>query len=124
MSIRRNLDDLLDHDGHDIIVDGQYKKRCYCQKCTHSFDIWAQKQKEEGRVTCKRKCITLCEIKCEKPVTTVYNWGYKKEYEGKWESFKDNKAESYLRKEDYKGGNYKGSNHNGGYRDRDLDLDY
>lgn len=75
----------LEHDSYD---DNGYQKRCYCEKCKRTYDEWCKKNKEDGCTTCKRRCYTICEIKCEKPVTTVFEWGYKKEYEGKWEHYR------------------------------------
>lgn len=76
---------------HDTYDETGYKKRCYCEKCKRTYDEWCKEKKEEGHQTCQRKCYTICEIVCEKPVTTITHWGYKKEYEGKWERFHDNK---------------------------------
>lgn len=73
---------------HDEYDDNSYKKRCYCEKCKRTYDEWCKKNKDEGHTTCKRKCYTICEVVCEKPVTTVTHWGYKKEYEGKWEPYR------------------------------------
>lgn len=72
---------------HDEWDDHKYKKRCHCQRCVGTYDDWCRKHKEKGCTTCKRKCYTICEIVCEKPVTHVYHWGYKKEYEGRWEPY-------------------------------------
>jgi len=74
-------------DRHDSYDEHGYKKRCYCEKCKRKYAEWSKKNKEEGHTTCKRKCYTICEIKCEKPVLTTTHWGYKKEYEGKWERY-------------------------------------
>jgi len=87
---------------HDIIVDGKYKKRCYCQKCTKSYDDWKHRNKKEGCTKCKRRCYTVCEIQCEKPVEIVHEWGYKKKYEGKWESYKEPLLEIDVPKKDVK----------------------
>jgi hypothetical protein len=78
-------------DGHDRYDEDGYKRRCHCEKCIRTYDEWCKKRKEQGVTHCKRKCYTICEIKCEKPVTTTFNWGYKKEYEGKWESYHNDK---------------------------------
>lgn len=72
------------HDEHD---EHGYKKRCHCQRCKRTYDEWCRKHKEEGHTTCRRKCYTICEIKCEKPIHKRLHWGYKKEYEGKWEPY-------------------------------------
>lgn len=81
-----------DHDHHDEITEDGYKKRCYCQKCTKKYDEWCREHKDEGHTSCKRRCYTVCEVICEKPVTTVTHWGYKKEFEGKWEKYHDKKV--------------------------------
>lgn len=78
-----------DHDGHDSYDENGYKKRCYCEKCKRKYDEWCRRQKESGHKTCKRKCFTICEVKCEQPKYILDKWGYKKEYEGKWEPFHD-----------------------------------
>lgn len=75
----------LEHDSYD---ENGYQKRCYCEKCVCKYKEWCKKNKEDGCTTCKRRCYTICEIKCEKPVTTLYEWGYKKAYEGKWEPYR------------------------------------
>jgi hypothetical protein len=75
------------HHNHDSYDEHGYKKRCHCTKCKRTYDEWCRKHKEEGCATCKRKCYTVCEIVCEKPHTVVTEWGYKKEYEGKWEKY-------------------------------------
>lgn len=80
------------HNKHDSYDENGYKKRCYCEKCKKSYDDWCEKNEEDGVTHCKRKCYTICEIVCEKPVTTVTHWGYKKEYEGKWESYRAEEA--------------------------------
>lgn len=72
---------------HDECDESGYKKRCHCQKCKRQYDDWCKKNKKDGCTTCKRKCYTVCEIKCERPTTSVLHWGYKKEYEGKWEKY-------------------------------------
>jgi hypothetical protein len=72
---------------HDSCDESGYKKRCYCEKCKRKYDEWCHKNKEHGHTVCKRKCYTICEIVCEKPVTTITHWGFKKEYEGKWEHY-------------------------------------
>lgn len=72
--------------GHDFIKDGKYNKVCACVKCTKTYDKWCKKNKEDGATICRRKRVVHEEIVCEKPVTTVYNWGHKNIYEGKWEA--------------------------------------
>lgn len=73
---------------HDSYDDKGYQKRCYCEKCVRTYEDWCKKHKEDGSTHCKRKCYTVCEVKCEKPVTTIHTWGYKKDYEGKWEHYR------------------------------------
>ena len=72
---------------HDECDENGYKQRCHCQKCKRQYDDWCKKNKKDGCTTCKRKCYTICEIVCERPTTSVTRWGYKKEYEGKWEKY-------------------------------------
>ena len=70
---------------HDYVENGKYNKICACVKCVKKYDEWCKKNKEEGCTVCKRKRIVLEEIVCEKPITTIHKWGFKREYEGKWE---------------------------------------
>lgn len=79
---------MADHHEHDSHDEHGYVKRCYCQKCVKTFDDWKHKKQEHGCSTCKRRCRTICEYVCEQPKTTVYHWGFKKEFEGKWERVK------------------------------------
>jgi 3-hydroxy-3-methylglutaryl CoA synthase len=75
----------MSHSEHDTVVDGHYKKRCYCQKCTKQYDEWCRQKKREGCQHCKRICKTVCTVECKKPIKIVKEWGYKEEFEGKWE---------------------------------------
>jgi hypothetical protein len=77
--------DSAEHDSYD---ENGYQQRCYCQKCVATYKEWCCRNKSEGVTHCKRRCFTICEIKCEKPVTTVTKWGYKKRYDGEWEKFR------------------------------------
>lgn len=70
---------------HDYVKDGKYNKICACVDCKRTYDEWCKKQKEEGCTICKRKRIVLEEVVCEKPITHIHKWGFKREYEGKWE---------------------------------------
>lgn len=72
------------HDSHD---ENGYKKRCYCEKCKRTYDEWCKSHKDEGKTQCVRKCYTICEIACEKPITKIVKWGYKQEFEGEWEPY-------------------------------------
>lgn len=73
---------------HDKVTEDGYEKRCYCEKCVGKYKEWCRKNKEEGNTTCKRKCYTVCEIKCKKAVVTHTNWGYHEKFEGKWEPYR------------------------------------
>jgi hypothetical protein len=84
--------------GHDSYDHGSYKKRCYCQRCCDKYDEWCKEREKEGCVTCKKKCRTICEIVCEQPKTVVTKWGFKKEYEGKWEEHHDEKKPKHCDK--------------------------
>jgi hypothetical protein len=77
------------HDSHD---DNSYKKRCYCEKCKKKYSEWCHEHKSKGETFCKRRCYTVCEIKCKKNVTLHKKWGYKKLYEGKWECHHEKKC--------------------------------
>jgi hypothetical protein len=77
---------------HDEVTKDGYKKRCYCEKCKRKYDEFCKKSKHEGKVKCQRKCHTICEIKCEQPVEITKHWGYKKEYETKWDHFRPERA--------------------------------
>jgi hypothetical protein len=70
---------------HDCIIGGEYVKKCYCQKCTQKYEEWCEEKKYEGEKHCKRICKTVCTIKCERPIKIVRTWGYKEDWEGKWE---------------------------------------
>lgn len=72
---------------HDSYDEHGYKKRCYCEKCEGTYKEWCKKNKEEGCTHCKRRCYTVCEVICEKPITTTVHWGYHEKYEGKWEPY-------------------------------------
>ena len=74
---------------HDSYDENGYKKRCFCQKCTEQYVLWCKKNKKDGVTHCKRRCRTVCDIKCVKPVTTVYKWEEQQRFEGKWESYKE-----------------------------------
>ena len=76
------------HGGHSYEDKDGFKKRCFCQKCEKKWKEWCEKHKKEGETHCKRKCYTVCEYKCKKPVTTVFNWGYHKKFVGEWEKHK------------------------------------
>lgn len=75
------------HDEYDE-KSGQYKKRCYCQKCVKTYNEWCKRQKEHGNTRCRRKCFTVCTIECEKDHTVTTRWGYDQKFEGKWEDYK------------------------------------
>jgi hypothetical protein len=49
------------------------------------YKEWCEEHRKDGDKTCKRRCHTVCEVKCEKKSTIKKEWGYKKLYEGKWE---------------------------------------
>lgn len=72
---------------HDEYDNKQYKKRCYCEKCTHSYVEWCKKHKEDAHTMCKRKCYTVCEIECQKKQVHVKDWKLNKRYDGKWEPY-------------------------------------
>lgn len=72
---------------HDSVDESGYKKRCYCQRCEGKYKEWCRKQKEHGTTHCKRRCYTVCEVVCEKPVTTIKHWGFHEKFEGKWEKY-------------------------------------
>jgi len=80
---------MADNKMHDSYDENGYKKRCYCEKCKRIYDEWCRNNKETGQKVCERKCYTICEIKCERPKVIVKHWGYKQEFEGKWEPFVD-----------------------------------
>lgn len=78
-----------DSEKHDSVKDnGEYEKRCYCEKCVGKYKEWCKKQKEEGCSTCKRRCYTVCEIKCKKTDVIHTHWGYHEKFEGKWEHYR------------------------------------
>lgn len=70
---------------HDSCDGENYQRRCSCNKCSRKYDEWCRKNKRGGEPCCKRICRTVCEVVCEKPTTTVHKWGYKEQYDGKWE---------------------------------------
>lgn len=72
---------------HDHSDGSSYTRRCYCEKCTRKYDDWCKEHEKEGRTFCKKKCVTHCEYKCYKPIKIVKEWGYKKEFSGKWEKY-------------------------------------
>jgi len=72
-------------DKHDKIKDGEYEKRCYCEKCTKKYDEWCDQQQKEGCTVVKRKCYTICKYVAEKQTIVTDKWGYKEKFEGKWE---------------------------------------
>ena len=75
------------HQHDEVGSDGEYKKRCYCEKCVAKYDLWCKEHAGEAHVTCKRKCYTVCEINCHKEQTFYKDWAFGKKYEGKWEEY-------------------------------------
>lgn len=85
MADEKNLQDSNSSLPHDEETQDGYKKRCYCQKCVGKYKEWCEKKKGEPHIVCKRKCYTVCQIKCHKEQTTYTDWGYHEKFEGKWE---------------------------------------
>lgn len=84
---------------HDTVNEkGEYEKRCYCQKCVGRYKEWCRKNKEEGCTTCKRRCYTVCEIKCKKTDIIHTNWGFHEKFEGKWENYRAEDAPKHCDK--------------------------
>jgi hypothetical protein len=78
---------MSEHAHDEVNENGDYKRRCYCQKCVALYEQWCKENKGPARVSCQRKCITICEIECHKEQTTYKDWAFAKEYEGKWEPY-------------------------------------
>jgi len=77
------------HGQHDSYDENGYQQRCDCDDCKRKYKEWCEERKHDGATKCHRRCYTVCEFKCEKPVTTVYKWGHHERYEGKWECYDD-----------------------------------
>lgn len=82
---------------HDSYDDNHYEKKCVCVKCEKTFGEWCDKKKRDGCTKCKVKRVVIEEIRCEQPVTTIHEWGYKKQYKSKWESIDECKVERIRR---------------------------
>lgn len=83
---------------HDSCDDNHYEKKCVCVKCERKFGEWCDKKKRDGCTKCKIQRKVIEEIRCEKPVTTIHEWGYKKAYKSKWESIDECKVDGRIEK--------------------------
>lgn len=72
---------------HDECDESGYKKVCRCEKCVRKYNDWCKKNKKHGETVCKRKCYTVCEVKCERPTTSVTRWGFTEDSETKWAKY-------------------------------------
>lgn len=88
---------------HDEVRDGEYIKRCYCQKCVDTYDKFCRKHKDDPHVRCQRRCFTVCEYKCESTQVIRKHWGHKKQFNGKWEHHRELPAPKHCRSCGHKG---------------------
>lgn len=75
--------------GHDSSDGSGYTRRCGCQKCGDKYKKWCEATEHfQGEVTCERKKHITYTYRCQRPVNYVESWGFKQDYECKWEPTK------------------------------------
>lgn len=72
-------------------------------KKAHKEGHWAEKDCDEGKRVCKRKCVKICKVVCERKRVQKKKWGHIEKYEGKEEKIADdcNEPEYGDKKEKY-----------------------